>query len=74
LFGGEIPPNQRVSVSQDKARDKSRRHQTESIIILKDGVSAPIALSRLRGRSRYDAAKARLEQKKSSFAIFATLR
>jgi len=32
----------------------------------RDGVYDPIAVSRLRGRSRYGAAKARLDRKKSS--------
>jgi hypothetical protein len=61
LFGGQIPPNKRVSVSEDKAHDRSRRHQTQWILIPKDAVSASIAVSRL-------------EQKKLPSAISATLR
>jgi len=61
----------------DTAKQKGFRPFNTSLIIgaiaikrvrsssRRDGVFDPIALSRLRGRSRYGAAKARLDQKKT---------
>jgi hypothetical protein len=71
-FGGRYRQTRRFPSFQCKLRNRRHRHQEASVFFPKaclpagrDGVFDPIAVSRLRGRSRYGAAKARLDQKKT---------
>jgi len=70
LLWREMPPNKKVSVLSRQASSlgaiASKRFRSSSRRpACRQGVFDPIAVSRLRGRSRCGAAKARLDQKKT---------